>query len=215
MGGGLTLNGSDHALLVAASRLADHLMSAGEVVPRCSPSVRLDAGEAAFAELDVNVATMCGADVSYSQSSFVMFGGSGLFALTAGASALGNRRRRREAEQLAAVQWRGEGRARVVLSTQRALVFNGLEWYSWWYGGIRQLHPGLPQLAVDLVFEGRAPARLSAPAPSTGSAPSCTTPPLGAGAPYVAVLLAWLLYGEILDVPRPPPPPPPTRPRLG
>lgn len=92
-----------------------------------------------------------GVDVAYEQST-VLGGGPLMFSALAGASAMGNRRRRQEAARLAAPQWRPLGDITVVIDDARLLVHHEGAWASVWLDAVTVLegHPG--GAGVTLLF---------------------------------------------------------------
>lgn len=100
-------------------------------------------------------------DVVYERRTLLL-GGSILLPLTGVMSFLANRRRRHEAERLAAPQWRALGPMHVVVTDQRLLVWFDGEWSSVWLASVTdvQCHP---DGALDLFFDVDPPYRFSGP----------------------------------------------------
>lgn len=92
-----------------------------------------------------------GVEVAYEQRT-VLGGGPLMFSALAGASAIGNRRRRQESARLAAPQWRPLGDITVVIDDARLLVHHEGAWASVWLDAITALegHPG--GAGVTLLF---------------------------------------------------------------
>jgi hypothetical protein len=146
-----------------ASRLADALCDGGRLEPRTIEGVPLEAGEVAYADLWAAGWRYFGLDaVSYERRT-VLFGGPCVMAITALASAIGNGRRRRDAEQLAAPQWRPLGMLRIVASSARLLVWHEQAWWPVWYSGINDLRLDPDREALELLFEADPPYRLTGP----------------------------------------------------
>ncbi len=61
--------------------------------------------------------------------------------------------RRRDAEALAAAQWRPLGPLRILATDRRLLVWHDGAWASVWYHAIRELRPDLDADRLDLTFE--------------------------------------------------------------
>ncbi|QYG94387.1 antitoxin VbhA family protein (plasmid) [Iamia sp. SCSIO 61187] len=97
-----------------------------------------------------------GVDVAYEQST-VIGGGPLMFSALAGASMVGNRRRRDEAGRLAAPRWRPLGDITVVFDDARLLVHHEGAWASVWLDAITMLqgHPG--GAGVTLLFADDPP----------------------------------------------------------
>jgi hypothetical protein len=146
-----------------ASRLADALRNGGRLEPRTIEGVPLEAGEVAYADLSAVGWRYFGLDaVSYERRT-VLFGGPYVMAIAALASAIGNGRRRRDAEQLAAPQWRPLGMLRIVATSARLLVWHERAWWSVWYAGINDLRIDRSQTVLDLFFDADPPYRLAGP----------------------------------------------------
>jgi hypothetical protein len=73
------------------------------------------------------------------------------------------RRARREAEALAAPQWRPLGALRILATDRRLLVWHANGWASVWYDAIRELHPDLEAGRLDMTFENDPPYCLAGP----------------------------------------------------
>jgi hypothetical protein len=79
-------------------------------------------------------------------------------------------------------QWHSAGVVPLVATSRRLLACLHGRWLSWWYTGVRQLVPDVAGLSLAVLFDDQQPARFE-----------------GAFAPWLAVLLTRLLYGEILE----------------
>jgi hypothetical protein len=73
------------------------------------------------------------------------------------------RRARREAEALAAPQWRPLGAVRILATDRRLLVWHDSAWASVWYDAIRELRPDLETGRLDMTFENDPPYCLAGP----------------------------------------------------
>jgi hypothetical protein len=78
------------------------------------------------------------ADATYERQTLLLGGPIG-FAISGLASALGNRRARRNAELAAAPQWRPLGPLEVIATTDRLLVWHDGAWSSVWYSAITRV----------------------------------------------------------------------------
>lgn len=143
----------------AARRLAEALDNGGWLRPIAVEDAPLDPGEEAYADLLAHGWRYHAIDAQYDHRT-VMFGGPFLFAATALASCAANRRRRREAERLAAPQWRPLGQLRVVVTARRLLVLHQGNWWSVWYTEIEQVRAEAAPSAVTLTFRVDAPYQL-------------------------------------------------------
>lgn len=101
-------------------------------------------------------------ELAYEQRT-VLGGGPLTFFALAGASAVGNRRRRHEAARLAAPQWRPLGGIAVVIDDARLLVHHQGAWASVWLDAITALegHPGGD--GVALLFADDPPYAFTGP----------------------------------------------------
>lgn len=99
-------------------------------------------------------------DVAYEHRTFV-FGGPVLAAVTAVLSAVGNRRRRLEAQKLAAPQWRELGPVRVRVMADRLLVFHLGAWWSVWFCSVVEGRLDPQGRTLELYFADDAPYRLA------------------------------------------------------
>lgn len=145
-----------------ARRLAEALDNGGWLQPVAVEDAPLDPGEEAYADLLANGWRYHAADVQYDHRT-VMFGGPFLFAATALASYAANRRRRREAERLAAPQWRPLGPLRVVVTSCRLLVLRERAWHSVWYSAVTDVGSTPVSVTLDLTFSNDPPYRLVGP----------------------------------------------------
>ena len=144
----------------AAQRLADALDHGGWLQPIAVADAPLDPGEEAYADMSVQGWRFHAIDVQYEHRT-VMFGGPFLFAATGLASLVGNRRRHREAERIAAPQWRPLGLLRVAVTSQRLLVVHGGSWWSVWYSAVSAVRLAAEPNTVEVYFAADPPYRLS------------------------------------------------------
>ncbi|MGQ0823762.1 MAG: hypothetical protein ACT4OX_01820 [Actinomycetota bacterium] len=153
---------SIHTEWDAAIELAHRVATRGELPHLASP-VLLDVGEALHADVPADGWRYHAADVSYTKPRAVAVGGPLMFGLVAGASAVARRRARREAEALAAPQWRPLGALRILATDRRLLVWHEGTWASVWYDAIRELRPCLEYRRLDMTFENDPPYCLAGP----------------------------------------------------
>ena len=162
----------------AATDLAEHIAAGGELPSIPSP-VLLNAGEMLHADLPAHGWRFEEADVSYVAPRVVAIGGPLMFGLTAAGSAVARRRARREAETLAAPQWRPLGALRILVTDRRLLVWHKGAWASVWYSVIREFRPDLATGRLDMTFESDPPYCLAGP-----------------WVPYLTVIVTTLLAGD-------------------
>lgn len=146
--------------LAAADRLADALDNGGWLQPVAVADAPLDPGEVAYSAMGVHGWRYCAIDVPYEHRT-LMFGGPFLFVVTGIASFVASRRRRREAERLAAPQWRPLGALRIVVTSRRLLVWHGHSWWSVWYSVITTVRWTADPSAVEIHFASDPPYWLS------------------------------------------------------
>ena len=149
----------DGVAISDAQHPADALADRAALRPSVLDGVPLAAGEFAYGELYVTGWRFFGLDTVFYERRAVLAGG-GLLML---ASAIGNRRRRREAEACAAPQWRPLGPLRVVVTSQRILVWHRNAWWSVWFAGVLAVHCFHDHQTLDLLFEADVPYRLAGP----------------------------------------------------
>ncbi|MGH9030487.1 MAG: hypothetical protein ACRDZV_00015 [Acidimicrobiia bacterium] len=101
-------------------------------------------------------------DVVYERRTLLL-GGPIVMPITAIASALGNRRRRQEAERVAAPQWRPLGPLVVEVRCDRLLVSRGDEPGTVWLASVTDLRADAESQTVDLYFEADPPFRFQGP----------------------------------------------------
>lgn len=149
----------DGVAISEAQHLADALADLAALRPSALGGVPLAAGEFAYGELYVTGWRFFGLDTVFYERQTVLAGG-GLLML---ARAIGNRRRRREAEAHAAPQWRPLGPLRLVVTPQRILVWHLQAWWSVWFAGVLDVHCFPDHQTLDLCFEADVPYRLAGP----------------------------------------------------
>jgi hypothetical protein len=146
--------------LAEADRLFAALDNGGWLEPVAVDDAPLDPGENAYADMGSHGWRYCAIDVPYEHRT-LMFGGPFLFAATGIASLVASRRRRREAERLAAPQWRPLGWLRIVVTSRRLLVWHHERWWSVWYSAVTTVRWTADPSAVEIHFASDPPYRLS------------------------------------------------------
>lgn len=146
-----------------ADRLAGALANGGRLEPRVIDGVPLAAGEVAYGDLAATGWRYFGLQHALYEKRTILVGGPLLMMATGLASAVGNRRARLAAEAAAAPQWRPLGSLRIVLSSERLLVWHRQAWWSVWRSGITDLHPYPEHQTLDLFFQTDPPYRLAGP----------------------------------------------------
>lgn len=146
----------------AARRLSDALNCGGWLRPIIVEDAPLDLDEEPFADLHLHGWRYHAIDVPYEHRT-VMFGGPFLFTATAIVSWTANRRRRRDAECLAAPQWRPLGLLRVVATDRRLLVRHGHSWFSVWLAAIVDVSASLDRDSLEIRFFDDPPYALVGP----------------------------------------------------
>lgn len=168
----------------SADGLARHLRGGGALVA-VSSGVRLEPGEAEHAQVWVDARRYHPLDgVAPDQLSVFALGSFTRLAAGAIGSTVVNARRRRKVERRAAPQWRALGPVGVTVTSRRLLVLRQMSWSSIWFDQIIQVVPAHSAFVLDLVFDGSPPFRFSGPS-----------------VPFVAVMLVYLLSGEVLSLP--------------
>lgn len=118
-------------------------------------------GEEAYGTVQLNAWRYFPLDTVEYEHRTVLFGGPLLMCLTAAGSALANRRRRQDAERLAAPSWRPLGCVLVTVTSHRLLVCHRGVWWPIWHETIAALHADPAGTYVDLLFAGDPPYRLA------------------------------------------------------
>ncbi|MFD4681366.1 hypothetical protein [Streptomyces sp. NPDC058461] len=178
-------------------------LGAGEVLAAVEPSVVLRGGESQFTDIVVGCHAYYGTSVEYS-SGYAVQGGPlfTVFGIVTGE--MHNARTRREAEKMAALQWRWEGDVRVVLTDQRLIGFFGTGAEEYPMQRLVAVTPSPDGRAVSLSFDRLTPLLFS-----------------GDWAPWLCVLVsalahrsAWPPGHALPSFATPAPPAPPAPPAL-
>ena len=138
-------------------------VAAGGALPILPSPVLLDAGEVPHADVPAQGWRYHAADITYTEPRVIAIGGPLMLGLVAAGSAVARRRARREAEALAAPQWRPLGVVRILATDRRLLVRHEGAWASVWYDAIRELRPDLDVGRLDMTFENDPPYCLAGP----------------------------------------------------
>jgi hypothetical protein len=134
-------------------------VAAGSDLPTLASPALLDAGECLHADVPADGWRYHAVDVTYLAPCSTAVGGP----LMCGFVAAGRRRAHREAEALAAPQWRSLGALRILATDRRLLVWYDGAWASVWYDAIRELRPALEIGRLDLTFDVDPPYCLAGP----------------------------------------------------
>lgn len=143
-----------------AVELANHAAEHGDLPIWPSP-VLLDPDEVVHADVAADGWRFHGADITYEAPRAVALGGPLTFGVVAAGTAAARRRARRDAEALAAPQWRPLGSLRILATDRRLLVWHDNAWASVWYHAIRELRPDLETGRLDLTFDDDPPYHLA------------------------------------------------------
>lgn len=146
----------------AAVDLANQVAAGGGLASVPSP-VLLHAGEVLHGDLTAEGWRFHGADVAYAAPRAVALGGPLMFGLVAASSATARRRALREAEALAAPQWRPLGRLRILATDRRLLVWHDGAWAAVWHHAIREIRPDLEAGRLEMMFDDDPPYCLAGP----------------------------------------------------
>jgi hypothetical protein len=151
------------AEMSAASRLGAALSDGGRLEARDVDGVPLAPGELAYADFVAKGWRYYGLESVVYERRTLLVGSPVMMAFAAIVSAGCNRRSRRTAERLAAPQWRPLGRLRVVVTSERLLVWQAQAWSSVWFGSIIDLHLQPEASELDVFFADDPPYRLRGP----------------------------------------------------
>lgn len=145
------------------NRVAVAFTEGGDLAARPIEGLPLARGEVAYADVFVHGWRYYGLGGLLYATGTMLVGGPLMMALTAMWSRCVNRRERCEAERIAEPQWRPLGRLRVVVTSERLLVWHRGAWASVVFDTIvhLQLHPGAEE--VDLFFASDPPYKLAGP----------------------------------------------------
>ncbi|MFJ6985015.1 MULTISPECIES: hypothetical protein [unclassified Streptomyces] len=154
-------------------------LGAGEVLAAVEPSVVLRGGESQFTDIVVGCHAYYGTSVEYS-SGYAVQGGVLFTAFGIVTGEMHNAKVRREAEKMAALQWRWEGDVRVVLTDQRLIGFFGTGVEEYPMQRLVAVTPSPDGRAVSLSFDRLTPLLFS-----------------GDWAPWLCVLVSALAHRSV------------------
>ena len=159
-----------------AVALLRHLREGGQPA-QLSTALRVG-DQHVYADVPLVYARFYGMNVEYGQSSMFAWGGPLFMAAAYTSNAVSNANARNRAAREAAPQWREHTTARtVVTGDQTACLVNG-QWLAFSHSAVVELGADLSRYTCLLTFGEVEPVMLH-----------------GSAAPYVAVLLSYLLYG--------------------
>ncbi|MGH3663123.1 MAG: hypothetical protein ACRDT8_04520 [Micromonosporaceae bacterium] len=162
----------------SACQLYEHLMYGGELTELPPGAIRLEHDEVAYSDAMLGYARFYGTNVSYEQSSMLLLGSATFVAAGLAANAIGNASARRQAEAMAAAQWREHANARTIITNRRLLCDHQGRWLSFWHDGVMEFQVDLSSWLFVLRYQVGEPLMLHGPA-----------------APWFAVIAAKLVYG--------------------
>ena len=136
-------------------------------------------GEVAYLDTRAVYSRWYGGDGSYTHVDGLFFGSASFVATGYAFTALGNKARRDAARVEAMQRWREHQEVAVLVTSQRIACYLGGQWLSFWLPGVSDFYPEPANWSVTFAFPDAVPLRLS-----------------GLTAPQIAVLVAWVLYGE-------------------
>lgn len=163
--------------LLAGGDLFRHVVTGGELEPLPSVPMGMRKGEHPYADLPLEYSRFYGMDVTYDQRSVVAFGSAGFVLGALAVNAAGNAIARNRARALAAAQWREHQVARVLLTSERLLVFTRTRPLSFWHGGLSEFLPAPDAFQLLLTYPDCEPVQLKGP-----------------GVPWLAVAMARIIY---------------------
>lgn len=163
----------------SACELYEHLARGGELTELPPGAVRLAPDEAPYADGVLGYSRYYGTTVRYQQNSTFLLGSATFVAAGMAANAAANAHARNRAQAQAARQWRDQANVRALLTSQRLLCDYGGRWLNFWHNGVVEFHGDLSRWLFILRYEVGDPVMLHGPA-----------------APYFAVCIARLVYGQ-------------------
>lgn len=133
----------------------------GQAIATIPPSdVGLRPGEALHSDSNLSYSRFYGMTVDYMRTNNAYYGRP-LFVLSSLAGqAIGNSRRRRQAEAMAQAQWREQQVARVLITDQRFLIRTAERWLTFDYGAMLTIAVSPDNWNVVVEFEGTEPLML-------------------------------------------------------
>ncbi|WUI02158.1 hypothetical protein OHR68_10225 [Spirillospora sp. NBC_00431] len=170
----------------AGADLFRHVVTGGELEPMPSVPAGLERDEYAYAELPLEYSRFYATDVTYYRRSVAAYGSAGFVLGALAVNAAGNALARSRARALAAAQWREHQVARVLLTSERLLVFTRIRPLSFWHGGLSEFLPAPDVFQLLLTYPDCEPVQLKGP-----------------GVPWLAVAMARVIYEpeELMMIP--------------
>lgn len=152
-----------------AAQMCRVLCAGGQPATLQSHTVMTAPGERILWQMQAEYRRFYGQDVTYGQGGFFAFGPP-LFTIgMLAGSAVVNRSARKNAEALAAAQWREFQYSPVLVTDRRLVIHANGQWFSFYYGAITAVYPEADQFTLVLDFEGTEPLRLEGPDVPTAS----------------------------------------------
>lgn len=163
--GGAQFWGDDqwHRGWAGAAQLLAYLLAGGRMVRLPGTPVMLRPGESAYGDAILECSHFSGAEVTYTQQSYPVFGSpAGVIGGMIG-TAISNSRTRSQAEAMAAPQWRDAFLTRLVLTEQRILISVQGRWLSFHHSDFAQFSIDTENFTLYLSYHETSPLRLRAP----------------------------------------------------
>lgn len=162
-----------------AAQMCRVLQSGGQPTVLQSHTVMTAPGERILWQMQAEYRRFYGQDVTYGQGGFFAIGPP-LFTIgMLAGSAVANRGARKNAEALAAAQWREFQYSPVLVTDRRLVIHANGQWLSFYYGALTAVYPEADQFTLAMDFEGTEPLRLEGP-----------------DVPTAAVLLLYFAQGQ-------------------
>lgn len=146
-----------------AAQMSRVLHAGGHPTRLQSHTVMTAPGEMILWQIQAEYRRFYGQDVTYGQGGFLAVGPP-LFTIGMLAhSAAVNRSARKDAEALAAAQWRELQYSPVLVTDRRLVIHANGRWLSFYYGAVTAVYPEVDQFTLVVDFEGAEPLRLEGP----------------------------------------------------
>jgi len=162
-----------------AQDLMNHLAAGRPLAPMTVWGVVLRPNEQAYLSFPANYARYYSTDASYVHVDGLFLGGPLFVAAGLAMTAAGNRSRRDAALAAAALRWREQQAAQVLLTSERILCNANGRWMSFYFSGVTAFYPEPLNWSVVFEFGDTQPLRLA-----------------GESGPAIAAFSAWLLHGS-------------------
>lgn len=146
-----------------AAQMCRVLSAGGQPAALQSHTVMTAQGERILWQMQAEYRRFYGQDVTYGQGGVFAIGPP-LFTIgMLAGSAVANRGARKNAEALAAAQWREFQYSPVLVTDRRLVIHANGQWLSFYYGALTAVYPEADQFTLVLDFEGAEPLRLEGP----------------------------------------------------